>query len=330
MNYSYRTYGLGIVSSIRIAGLEPVESHGTEDFVRLEGGPEPEWARFGLGLPAQVLSHLPETKGTGDPSCILTQHGNAQCFHLAYSDGTRFVVDASGQRIWGAYEAPLTEEDLATYFLGPVMGFLLRQRHLTSLHASCVEISGHGFALSGEAGFGKSTTAAALALRGYPVASEDIVPLKQVAGQINVIPGYPRICLWPDSVANLLDSAEALPQLTAVWEKRYLALDGKRAKFCSRELPLGAVYVFAARSAKEQAPYLVSMSPREALLDLVQNTYMNWLLDREQRAVEFDFLANLVKRVPVRRIIPHADPKKIGELCNLIVDDAQSILRNDD
>jgi hypothetical protein len=325
VNHSYRAYGLGIDSSIHIVGLEPVESHGVRDFVRLEGGPEPDWVRFGLQLPGKVLSHLPETQETPDPSFVLTQHGNAECFHLAYSDGTRFVIDASAQRIWGTYQPPLTAEDLATYFLGPVMGFLLRQRHVTSLHASCVEIAGHGFALSGEAGFGKSTTAAALALRGFPVISEDIVPLKQAGERINVVPGYPRICLWPDSVANLLGTAQALPQLTPAWEKQYLALDGKRAKFSSEELPLGAIYILGARTEEENAPYVQPMSPREALLDLVRNTYMNWLLDREQRAEEFDFLANLVKHVPVRRIFPHVDPKKISDLCNLIVSDAQSI-----
>ena len=327
MNYSYHAYGFGIVSSILIAGLEPAEFNGGEDLVCLEVGSEPDWARFGLELSSKILSHLPETQDTLDPSFVLTQHGNAECFDLAYSDGTRFVVDASGHRIWGTYQPPLTAEDLATYFLGPVMGFLLRQRHCTSLHASCVEIAGRGFAFSGEAGFGKSTTAAAMALRGFPVVSEDIAPLRQTEETIHVVPGYPRICLWPDSVANLFGSAEALPQLTPVWAKRYLSLDGTRAKFCRQELPLGAIYVFGPRSPEERAPYLQPMSPREALLDLVQNTYMNWLLDRQQRALEFDFLANLVKHVPVRRIVAHTDPKKIGDLCSLILGDAQSILQ---
>ena len=314
---------------MRIPGLEPLVSHGCSDIVHLEGGPEPDWARSGLELPSRILSHLPEPKGAPDPSFVLTEHGNAECFHLAYSDGTRFVVDASSKRVWGTFEPPLTAEDLATYFLGPVMGFLLRRRHVTSLHASCVEIAGYGFALSGEAGFGKSTTAAALAFREFAVLSEDIVPLKQAEGHVKVVPGYPRICLWPDSVVNLLGTRDALPQLTPVWDKRYLALDGERAKFCGRELPLGAIYVFGPRTAEQRAPYLELMTPREALLDLVQNTYMNWLLDREQRAVEFNFLANLVNNVPVRRIIPHADAKKIGELCSLIVSDAQGIVKED-
>ncbi len=326
MNHSYRAYGLGIVSSLRLAGLLPTDTESFPVDVNLEGGAQPDWATFGLKLPGRILSHLPESQDATDPSFVLTQHGNAECFHLSYSDGTRFVVDGSAHRVWGTFQPPLSVDDLTTYFLGPVMGFLLRRRHITSLHASCVEICGRGIALSGDAGFGKSTTAAALALRGYPVLSEDIVPLRPSPDEILVVPGYPRICLWPDSVANLLGSAQALPQLTSVWEKRFLALDGNRANFSGREIPLGAIYVFAHRSADEQAPILQSMSPREALLDLVQNTYMNWLLDRQQRAVEFDFLARLVQLVPIRRIIPHTNPKRIPELCNLIVHDAQFIL----
>jgi hypothetical protein len=46
-------------------------------------------------------------------------------------------------------------------------------------------------------------------------------------------------------------------------------------------------------------------------------------LDRNQRAAEFDALSKLVTQVPVRRIVPHADPGRIGELCDLILADAK-------
>ncbi len=169
----------------------PAASKAFPEDVLLESGVEPDWVRFGLGLPGRILSHLPESADAVDPSFVLTEHGNAECFHLSYSDGTRFVVDGDARRVWGTYQAPLTADDLTTYFLGPVMGFLLRKRHVTSLHASCVEICGQGVAFSGDAGFGKSTTAAALALRGYPVLSEDIVPLKTSGRRHSCRPGIP-------------------------------------------------------------------------------------------------------------------------------------------
>jgi hypothetical protein len=319
---SYRAYGLGISSSTSIPGLEPENAGHSAPDVLFETGPEPEWADHCRSLPGRILSKRLEELGSTDPSFVLTEHGNHAGYDLAYSDGTRFVVNAEANRVWGTFEPPQTPQDLATYFLGPVMGFLLRQRHITCLHASAVDLQGSGVAFCGDAGFGKSTTAAALALRGVPVLGEDIVPVKETGERFEIIPGYPRICLWPDSVEKLMGSADALPLLTPVWEKRYLALDGARARFAGGKLPLELIYLFGPRSEQTSAPRIEKLRPREALLELVKNTYMNWLLDREQRAAEFDVLWRIVRNVTVRRIVAHTDARKIGSLCDLIETDA--------
>jgi hypothetical protein len=327
VTYRYRVYGLGVISSTPVAGLDAQSTNDGAPDVRLETGPQPEWALQGCNLAGQILSHLSESSDAADPSFILTEHGNGQCYQLAYSDGARFVVDGEGSQVWGAFLPPLTNEDLATYFLGPVMGFILRRRHQTSLHSSAVEIHGQAVAFSGDAGAGKSTTAGALALRGFPVLAEDVVPLLEADGKFLAVPGYPRVCLWPDSVAKLLGTVEALPRLTEAWEKRYLPLDGKLGKFAADPLPLGLIYLLAERNGQGGAPRIEAMSAREALLELVKNTYMNWLLDRGQRAIEFDVLSRLVRQVPVRRITPHSDAKKITALCELIAEDAGKVLR---
>ena len=69
----------------------------------------------------------------------------------------------------------------------------------------------------------------------------------------------------------------------------------------------------------------IFISPAWMLLQLVQNTYMNWLLDRTQRAAELDTLSRIVARVPVRRIVPHCDPARVGALSDLIVLDAERL-----
>ena len=326
MSYSYRAYGVGIDSTSEIPGLNPCQHEISGLRLRLETGPEPVWAKRGREFPGRVISHLPECERTADPSFVLTQHSGGQCYQLAYSDGTRFVVNGATDRVWGTFQAPLTHEDLATYFLGPIMGFLLRQRGITCLHASGVELQGQAVAFSGHAGYGKSTTAAALALRGTPVITEDIMPLERSKGQFWATPGYPRVCLWPDAVAKLTGDVEGLPKLTPVWEKRYLPLDGVRAKFVEEKKPLGLIYLFGERSLGENVPRIEELRPRDALLELVQNTYMNWLLDRERRAREFDELSSVVQQVPVRRIVAYGDGEKIGALCDLILEDAGKLL----
>jgi hypothetical protein len=323
VSYSYRAYGVGIDSNSTIAGLDPCVHDTQRVILRFDSGPEPDWVRRGRQSPGHVFSRVPES---ADPSFVLTRHTDPHCYELSYSDGACFVVNDTGERVWGTFQPPLTSDDLATYFLGPVMGFLLRRRLITCLHASAVELGGRAVVFSGDAGYGKSTTAAALALRGAPVITEDIVPLELAKSCCWAVPGYPRVCLWPDAVAKLTGDPESLPKLTPVWDKRYLPLDGVRAKFAEEKKSLGLIYLFGERSPAKNAPRIEEMSPKDALFELVESTYMNWVLDREQRAKEFEDLSHVVKEVPVRKIVAHTDGEKIGTLCELIQADAAKVL----
>lgn len=205
------------------------------------------------------------------------------------------------------------------------MGYVLRRRGVTALHASALCIDGRAIVLTGEAGAGKSTTAAALALRGASVLCEDIAAVEENDRGFRVESGYPRVCLWPESVEMLLGHPGALPRISPSWDKCYLPLDGATPRFETQKQPLGAIYILAPRETGN-APRIEEASSREALLELVQNTYMNWLLDRTQRAEEFELLSRLVSCIPARRIVPHRDPQHIGALCELIIEDAKRLL----
>jgi hypothetical protein len=321
----YRTYGLNLSSDFPIPGLNQASDNAWRADVSVEFGQEPPWVRDAQRLPSLIVRRLAACEGTQDPAFMLTSFGEGHFFQLAYSDGTRFVVNAEATRVWGAAGASQTIEDLSTYFLGPVMGYVLRRRGVTALHASALCISGNAVVLMGAAGSGKSTTAAALALRGAPVLCEDIAAVEEDDEGFSIQPGYPRVCLWPESVEMLMRHREALPRITSNWEKCYLPLDGARARLETQKRRLGTAYVLAPRETKN-APRIEEVSSREVLLELVQNTYMNWLLDRWQRAEEFELLSRLVSQIPVRRVVPHGDPLRIGELCELIEADARRLL----
>jgi hypothetical protein len=325
-SYSYRAaYGLSLSSDTPIPGLLSDKTNFVCPSLSVSLGPTPDWVRLGVSLSPSQHFPAPGTLQSDNPAFTLTSFGDDEFFQLSYSDGVRFVIDRATTRLWATYPPPLTIDDMATYLLGPVMGFILRRRNVLALHASSVSIAGQAFCLCGVAGSGKSTTAAALALAGVPVLAEDVSALREDRGALFVEPGYPRVCLWPDSVKELL-GADGLARLTPTWEKCYLALDGGRATFESQSKPLGAVYLLSPRVSDNRAPWVEDVTnTREGLLELVQNTYMNWLLDQQQRAVEFDALSRLVKRVPIRRIVPHADASRIPALCDLIRTDAERI-----
>jgi hypothetical protein len=247
-------------------------------------------------------------------------------FGFFYSDGVRFAVERRGREVWGDWPENYTLEDACTYLLGPVIGFVLRLRGMTCLHASAVAVGKHAIALVGLPGAGKSTAAAAFARCGFSVIADDVVALTDNGENFLVQPGYPRVNLWPDSVRSLFGSEEALPQITPTWDKRYMALGDNGLGFAAKALPLGAIYFLGERELALAAPIVEEVAGGNALAGLVANTYVNYLLDRDMRSREFDVLGRVVDGIPIRRVRPQADPSTVFHLCEAIVTDARRVL----
>jgi len=249
---------------------------------------------------------------------------------MAYSDGTEFVVNRPGTRVWAAWPDEATLEDTATYLLGPVLGFVLRLRGATCMHASAVAVENHAVLFLGPAGAGKSTTAAAFAQQGYRILSDDVAVLVGEGTAIAVWPGYPQLRLWPESAEWLYGCREALPRLTppdginAWWDKRYLDLLDHGYQFQREPLPLAAIYVLGEHAAGAEAPFVEPVSAPAALITLVANTYVNYLLDRQMRAREFEVLGRVAASVPLRRLIPHTDLASLSKLCEVVIQDVQT------
>jgi hypothetical protein len=327
MSFPYLAYGLNCVCNVPIPGFfpAPLDSSSTDLILTIASQP-PDWVCHARGQAARTCYVKSSRYDAADSTYILTSFGSEDFFELSYSDGAQFVVDGACTRLWAACGGPLTLDYLATYLRGPVMGFILRRRGVAALHASAVCIDGRAFVLCGESGAGKSTAAAAFALMGIPVMCDDIVPLAANGSEFFVEPAYPQVGLWPDAVRSLLGSADALPRLTPGWEKCFLSLDGKNAQFEPQKQPCGAIYLLSCRSREASTPRIEELTQHRAMLGLVQNTYMNWILNPKQRAAEFDFLGKLVTQVPVRRIVPHGDPDRIGAFCELIERDAERLI----
>ena len=242
---------------------------------------------------------------------------------MSYADGTRFYLDFDRAVVWATWPKSLTLEDTATYLLGPVFGYFLRRRGLVCLHASAVAIDGGCVLFTGPAGAGKSTLAAAFALRGNRVLAEDVACLTEDDAGFLVQPGYPRIRLWKESEPLIGADPRGLPLLTPTWDKRYLPLEGTDA-FHDRPERLCAVLLLRARRSTGAPAQLEALTGQDALSELVANTYATRLLDREQRAAEFAVLGRLARSVPVRALTLDADGTRLREACDWIERHAQA------
>ena len=239
-----------------------------------------------------------------------------------YADGTTFVIDRGGARVWATWPTHLSVANTATYLLGPVMAFVLRARGVLSLHAGVVEVRGGAVAVAGAPEAGKSTVLAALALRGSRVLGDDLAPVYDEGGRLGVHPSYPRVRLWNDSVERLFGSAEALPLLTPTWDKRYLDVH-ERGLFEDRPLPLSALFVLDDRVASEEAPSVHALSRREAFAAVLAHLHTVWMFPASPQDAVFRLATRIAREIPVARVIPHSDPARLSDLCDLIVSQAK-------
>lgn len=321
---SYLVFGLhlrsnrplpGVVTPISPATSPQIELHlGISPYPEGEVSPEEEELIYASSSPSEVRNS----------GLNLWRVAKGGFLRVAYPDGTQFWLDDKREALWATWPTTSSLEETSAYLLGPILGLLLRLRGITCLHASAVSFAGRSIAFLGSEGAGKSTTAAAFAQDGYAVLSDDIVALVEREGAFQVMPAYPHLCLWPDSVNMLYGSPDALPRFSANWEKRRLALGEGGMRFESRALPLGAIYLLGDRRSNT-APRVEAVRAQAALLSLVADTYANKILDRKMRAQEFEILSRLVTAVPVRRICPHTDPGRLQQLCQTIREDFQSL-----
>lgn len=316
-------YGLGLASNVVIPGLRVLKDPTKSDVqIRLKDRStlSPNFASV-----AETLYPIPGVLEDNSLNLRVSVLTGGQYFGFYYSDGARFAVERNGREVWGDWPEDYTLEDACTYLLGPIMGFVLRLRGVTSLHASAVAIGDYAVALVGCPGAGKSTTAAAFARCGFPVLADDVVALAERDESFFVQPGYPRLNLWPDAARALFGSDEASPCITPTWNKRYMALGENGHRFASEALPLGAIYVLGARELSLTGAVFDDLEGPQALTTLVANTHVNYLLDRQMRRQEFDVLSRLAARIPIRSVQCPSDISALATICQAVTADAERL-----
>lgn len=330
---AYFVYGLNLYSSHPLPGLTALTKvNPTLPSVEV-------WLNSLSPWLLQLLKNTPPTPPYymsnnqdegGEAGLRVWQLAEGAYYRLRYSDGTQFVINRASQQIWATWPEELTLEDTTTYLLGPIMALVLRLRGLICLHASAIAIAGQALVIAGPSGAGKSTTAAAFARLGYPVLSDDVVALveEEQAGTFLVQPAYPNLRLWPDAVASLYGSSQALPRIVPThptWDKHFLDLTAPGYQFQHQPLPLAAIYLLGERTAGATGPFIEPISAQAGLLALLANTLASHLLERERRGQEFQMLGKIIKNVPLRQIHPHPDPARLPQLCQTLLEDFEAI-----
>lgn len=337
-NFVYSLFGLNICTNVALPEISLVQLIPGGPLNQKNLLPEIPTVEIHLAMKPKGLDQTPsrdeelwyateDRDQMGTAALRIWKTSYRRFLRLEYFDGTRFWLDIHGRQIWVTWPDNLTLEDTSTYLLGPVLGLLLRLRGVTCLHASAVSFGDFAVAFVGSEGAGKSTTAAALAQRGCAIITDDVVALAETEGAFYVHPAYPYLCLWPESVASIYGSAEALPRFSPAYDKRCLSLERQGLRFEARTLPLKAIYILEERRS-DPAPVIEPLAHQSAILALVANTFATNVLDSAMRAEEFKTLGRLVPRIKIRKVFPHRDADRLPDLCRAIREDVEGA--NDD
>ncbi len=209
--------------------------------------------------------------------------------------------------------------------LGCVLGVLLHQRGLFTLHASAVSIDGAAVAFIGAKHAGKSTMAAALHARGHAMLTDDVLALDLTEGESDTaraLPGFPQFKLWPESASALGEDLEKLSPLHPQLEKRALR-PGKG--FQKTPLPLKRIYVLS------ESPMISSerLSARDAFMQLISHSYAaRFLGEAGAGPKHFRRCHRLVQQVPVYRLQRPCHLSQLPSVTCFVEDDCRSRMQH--
>ncbi len=217
--HTYRAFGLHIRSCLPCPELVPIDR---SPDVTVRYGPVPD------------SLESPTSKGV----CYQASPGK---FLLRLKEIAGYLV-LDGREIIVEPARGAADDDIRLFLLGSVLGALLHQRGLLPLHGSAVRLGdGSAAVFAGCSGVGKSTLAAALRRRGYPVVADDLSVVRTRDDGVSALqPAYPELRLWADAAAKVGEAVDTLPKSRAKLEKYSLCF---HERFDDRPLPVRRFYV---------------------------------------------------------------------------------------
>jgi hypothetical protein len=326
LQFNYFVYDLWLSVNIEIPGLQVAETENEKPDVEINLGSFPNGLIRKNNQPVELYYLDQGNDQSETPHLVVNTIANGKFFHFRYDVGVEFICDSHATTVWGQWDESLNLNDIVGYLLGPILGFLLRVRGITCLHASGIVVNGKALALVGASGVGKSTLAAAFATEGHTVLTDDVMPLVFKKEILHAVAGYPHIRLYPKSFKNLKGIPNELPELMSNSDKCFLDLTTTSYQFQCGSVPLKIIYIldWDIDNTLENVK-ISSVAPSKAVSLLAANTYRNELLNSEMKSNEFLFLGRLASLIPMKKIQPVDDIAAIPELVEAILSDNQTV-----
>ncbi|PKP29705.1 MAG: hypothetical protein CVU00_14480 [Bacteroidetes bacterium HGW-Bacteroidetes-17] len=197
---------------------------------------------------------------------------------------------------------------LLPFLAGSSFGMLLYQRGFFVMHGSTIISGDNCIIITGVRGAGKSSVAAELVARGFPIINDDlsIINYSSSSGKLIVHPGFPYQKLWADSMRRLSIPFEdnkykkILPQ----YEKYRVPISNK---FFYRTFPLTHIFELVVLDSISSIETR-KLSGFQKVQTIMRNNYAEALISSLNKSVEaLENTMDLVNHLEVYQISRPAD-----------------------
>lgn len=236
--------------------------------------------------------------------------------YLRWSGLFEFLVASDGRQILGRALNGTPAESLHTYLLGQVVSHALLKLGIEPLHATAIVLDGRAVAFMGDCGRGKSSLAASFLTQGFSLLTDDLLTVEATARGIVAHPGPPRIKLFPEMAAALFGRDSTGFPMNPLTSKAVIPL--KPHQSCSEAMPLGTIYVLAPATAGVRNATIRRLTPRQAFIELLRNTFNRDVKDPARLEQLFRHAAWLSASVPVKLLRYPRDLKTLTALHDVI------------
>lgn len=248
---TFTAFGLTLRSAFPLPGMTPA---GGDDLSALDLDLDLVTARELDAAWSGALGPSPWRGRLGDGEELTIEWGRERDLLFSYGERTRFLLDASGERLLCAPREPAAL-DWQRVLLSRVLPNVSVARGREALHASAVDTPLGVVAIAAPSGTGKSTLASELIRRGWPLFADDVLTLGRGGEGVEAYPSAPHMNLNPDDVDFIAPPAthETLGVLSG---ERWVAV-----RETTREpRPVAAIFFFERepRLALEAEPVHVS------------------------------------------------------------------------
>ena len=230
----------------------------------------------------------------------------------------KFLVSMAGNEITCFPARGLARSSFHHLLLDQALPLALGLMGDLVLHASAVVPGDEAFALAGPSGRGKSTLAAHLGTRGAQVLADDCLVLREVGARWLAFAFDQGIRLWQDSARAVLRGSVTGARVAAGSAKRRV-LRHPGIAFRQAPAPLGAIALPQERRPASRRAALHRLSPREAMMALLPQTFFFEVHGKLALRNQFERLCALVESVPVYRLDLPADLASLREAGDVLL-----------